>query len=152
MFKSKNEPVTVKQSEPVVNSFTSNTNTNTNTMDSIAEGTVFTGNITASKGIKINGVIKGSVTCNGKVIVGKSGIIEGEIKCLNAEIEGVLKSAITVKELLELKSTANLQGEIITGRLSVEPGASFTGSCKMGGVVKDIKEETTVGQIKEKTA
>jgi len=36
--------------------------------------------------------------------------------------------------------------------LSVEPGASFTGSCKMGGVVKDIKEETTVGQLKEKTA
>ncbi len=140
----------VKQPEPSVNSFTSNTNTNI--MDSIAEGTVFTGNITASKGIKINGIVKGSVICNGKVIVGKTGIIEGEIKCLNAEIEGVLKSAITVKELLELKSTANLQGEIITGRLSVEPGASFTGSCKMGGVVKDIKEETTVGQLKEKTA
>ena len=139
-----------KQPEPSVNSFTSNTNTNI--MDSIAEGTVFTGNITASKGIKINGIVKGSVICNGKVIVGKTGIIEGEIKCLNAEIEGVLKSAITVKELLELKSTANLQGEIITGRLSVEPGASFTGSCKMGGVVKDIKEETTVGQLKEKTA
>jgi len=121
-------------------------------MDSIAEGTVFTGNITASKGIKINGIIKGSVFCNGKVIVGKTGIIEGEIKCQNAEIEGVLKSAITVKELLELKATANLQGEIITGRLSVEPGASFTGSCKMGGVVKDIKEETPVGQLKEKTA
>ena len=150
MFKSKNEPVMVKQPEPSVNSFTSNTNTNI--MDSIAEGTVFTGNITASKGIKINGIDKGSVICNGKVIVGKTGIIEGEIKCLNAEIEGVLKSAITVKELLELKSTANLQGEIITGRLSVEPGASFTGSCKMGGVVKDIKEETTVGQLKEKTA
>ena len=140
----------VKQPEPSVKSFTSNTNTNI--MDSIAEGTVFTGNITASKGIKINGIVKGSVICNGKVIVGKTGIIEGEIKCLNAEIEGVLKSAITVKELLELKSTANLQGEIITGRLSVEPGASFTGSCKMGGVVKDIKEETTVGQLKEKTA
>jgi len=150
MFKSKNEPVMVKQPEPSVNSFTSNTNTNI--MDSIAEGTVFTGNITASKGMKINGIVKGSVICNGKVIVGKTGIIEGEIKCLNAEIEGVLKSAITVKELLELKSTANVQGEIITGRLSVEPGASFTGSCKMGGVVKDIKEETTVGQLKEKTA
>lgn len=121
-------------------------------MDSIAEGTVFNGNITASKGIKISGVVKGSVICNGKVIVGKTGIIEGEIKCFNAEIEGTLKSAITVKELLELKATANLQGEIITGRLSVEPGASFTGSCKMGGVVKDIKEENTVGQLKEKTA
>ncbi len=150
MFKSKNEPVMVKQSEPSSNSF--NSNSNTNTMDSIAEGTVFSGNITASKGIKINGVVKGSVICNGKVIVGKTGVIEGEIKCLNAEIEGTLKSAITVKELLELKSTANLQGEIITGRLSVEPGASFTGSCKMGGVVKDIKEETSLGQLKEKTA
>lgn len=120
--------------------------------DKISEGTIFQGDIISSKGIRIDGTIKGSVTCDGKIVVGKSGIVEGDIKCHHAEIEGVLKSAIFVKELLELKATANLSGEITTGRLSVEPGATFTGSCKMGGIVKEFKEEKTVGALKEKTA
>ncbi len=141
MFKSKTETIMVKQNEAT-----------SSLADKIADGTIFNGNITSSKGIRIDGVVKGSVSCDGKVVVGKTGIIEGEIKCHNAEIEGTLKSSITVKELLELKSTANLQGEIITGRLSVEPGASFTGSCKMGGVVKEFKEEKSAGALNEKTA
>ena len=139
MFKSKNEEVMVKHTESLLD-------------DRISEGTIFQGDIISSKGIRIDGVIKGSVTCEGKIVVGKSGVVEGDIKCHYAEIEGVLKSAIFVKELLELKSTANLMGEIITARLSVEPGATFTGSCKMGGVVKEFKEEKTVGTLKEKTA
>ena len=138
MFKSKNDDIMVK-------------NTDNSLADKISEGTVFQGDIISSKGIRIDGLIKGSVTCDGKIVVGKSGVVEGDIRCHNAEIEGVLKSAIFVKELLELKATANLMGEITTGRLSVEPGANFTGSCKMGGVVKEIKEEK-VGALKEKTA
>ncbi len=128
------------------------TESNSNLADKIAEGTIFQGDIISSKGIRIDGTIKGSVTCEGKIVVGKSGIVEGDIRCHHAEIEGVIKSSIFVKELLELKSTANLSGEITTGRLSVEPGATFTGSCKMGGVVKEFKEEKTLGALKEKTA
>lgn len=141
MFKGKQEVVMVK-----------NTDSSAATLDRISEGTVFQGDIVSSKGIKIDGIIKGSVTCEGKIIVGKTGVVEGDIRCHHAEIEGVLKSAIFVKELLELKSSANLMGEITTGRLSVEPGASFTGSCKMGGVVKEFKEEKNLGALKEKTA
>ncbi|MCX6183104.1 MAG: polymer-forming cytoskeletal protein [Bacteroidetes bacterium] len=140
MFKSKNETVMVRTTEA------------SSPADKISEGTIFQGDIISSKGIRIDGVIKGSVTCEGKIVVGRSGIIEGDIKCQNAEVEGIIKSSIFVKELLELKSTANLSGEITTGRLSVEPGATFTGSCKMGGVVKEFKEEKTVGALKEKTA
>ncbi|MFM7023668.1 MAG: polymer-forming cytoskeletal protein [Flavobacteriales bacterium] len=140
MFKSKNEEIMVRS------------NDNNTIADKIAEGTVFQGDIISSKGIRIDGLVKGSVSCDGKIVVGRTGVIEGDIKCQNAEIEGVLKSAILVKELLELKATANLMGEIVTGRLSVEPGATFTGSCKMGGVVKEIKEDKSVGTLKEKTA
>ena len=125
----------------------------TNSIDRIAEGSVLEGNITSTNGIRIDGTVKGSVNCDGKVVVGVGGVVEGEIVCLSADIEGTLKSSIEVKDILELKATSNLQGEIMTGKLSIEPGATFTGSCKMGGVVKGIsKEESTKQDTAEKIA
>lgn len=125
----------------------------TNSIDRIAEGSVLEGNITSTNGIRIDGTVKGSVNCDGKVVVGVGGIVEGEIVCASADIEGTLKSSIEVKDILELKATSNLQGEITTGKLSIEPGATFTGSCKMGGVVKGFsKEEQTSKDAQEKIA
>lgn len=125
----------------------------TNAIDRIAEGTTLEGNLKSSKGIRIDGIVKGSVTCEGKVVVGKNGVIEGEVTCQSADIEGTLKSTIIVKDILELKATSNLHGEITTGKLSIEPGATFTGNCKMGGVIKGIhKEEKKEVLAAEKTA
>lgn len=125
----------------------------TNSIDRIAEGSVLQGDLVSSKGIRIDGTIKGSVKCEGKVVVGRTGIVEGEIFCVSADIEGTLKSSIEVKDILELKSSSNLHGEITTGKLSIEPGATFTGSCKMGGVVKGISSEPqTEAEKQEKTA
>ena len=64
--------------------------------------------------------------------------IDGNIYCKNADIEGKLNGIIEVDELLSLKSTAKLQGEISTNKLSIEPGAIFSGNCKMGAVLKDL--------------
>ena len=131
----------------------SSTVVETNSIDRIAEGSVLEGNLNSSNGIRIDGTVKGSVRCEGKVVVGKSGIVEGEIYCQSADIEGTLKSSIEVKDILELKATSNLHGEISTGKLSIEPGASFTGSCKMGGVIKGIKSEDKKEKLgQEKTA
>jgi len=124
----------------------------TNSIDRIAEGSILEGNITSTNGIRIDGIVKGSVNCEGKVVVGVGGVVEGEIICVAADIEGTLKSSIEVKDILELKATSNLQGEITTGKLSIEPGATFTGSCKMGGVVKGISKEEKTQVEQEKTA
>ncbi len=131
----------------------SSTSFDTNSIDRIAEGTVLEGSLTSSKGIRIDGIVKGSVRCEGKVVVGKNGVIEGEVFCQSADIEGTLRSNIQVKDILELKATSNLQGEITTGKLSIEPGATFTGNCKMGGVIKGInKEEKKENLVAGKTA
>lgn len=115
----------------------------TGVVDMIAAGTVIEGSLNSIKGIRIDGTVKGSVTTEGKLVVGKSGIIEGEIICGNADIEGELKSTIQVKGLLQLKSTANLLGDIVTSKLRIEEGAHFSGNCKMGAVVKDISKKDT---------
>ena len=70
--------------------------------------------------------------------MGPTGKIDGNIYCKNADLEGKLNGAIEVDELLTLKSTAKLQGEISTNKLSIEPGAIFSGNCKMGALLKDL--------------
>lgn len=114
----------------------------TGVVDMVASGTVIEGNISSAKGIRIDGTVKGSISSKGKVVVGKSGVVEGAISCTNADIEGELKSTITVEGLLQLKATAVLLGDIVTGKLAIEPGATFTGNCKMGAVVKDISAKS----------
>lgn len=104
----------------------------------INSDTVIEGSIKASGNLRIDGKLIGTLECKGRVVIGGSGVVEGEIECENAEIEGSIKANITVSDLLSLKSTAKVQGDIITKKLAIEPGATFTGSCSMGGVVKDI--------------
>jgi len=107
----------------------------------IRKGTVIKGDVICSGDIRIDGILSGKLNSEGKVVVGETGKIEGEIICRNADISGTIKAKLTVKELLQLKSTANIVSDINTNKLSIEPGATFTGSCNMGTVVNGIKNE-----------
>ena len=120
------------------------------TINTIGSGTIVTGDIESKGDIRVDGILKGTVNTSGKVVLGKEGIIEGDVSCNNADIAGIVNAKITVTQLLLLKSTAKLNGDIVTNKLSIEPGASFTGSCSMGAVIKDIKEGGKTEQ-KEKT-
>ena len=123
----------------------------TETVNTIGVGTVITGDVKSKGDIRVDGTLKGSVNTLGKVVLGKDGVIEGDVICNSADISGTIKAKITVSQLLSLKTTAKLNGDIITNKLSIEPGASFTGSCSMGAVIKDIKDAGKTEQ-KEKTA
>ncbi|GIK69892.1 MAG: hypothetical protein BroJett020_11870 [Bacteroidota bacterium] len=109
----------------------------------LRNGTHIEGNIRTNGDIRIDGILKGSLTCEGKLVVGESGIIEGEILCKSADISGNLKAKISVKELLQLRSTANINGDIFTSKIAIEPGANFTGNCRMGAVVKGMEKSVT---------
>jgi cytoskeletal protein CcmA (bactofilin family) len=117
----------------------------------IGAGTVITGDIKSKGDIRVDGSLNGSIDTEGKVVVGQGGIVEGDVVCKDADIAGVLKAKISVSQLLSLKSSAKLNGDIITNKLSIEPGASFTGSCSMGAVIKDIKDGGK-SEKREKTA
>ena len=117
----------------------------------IGAGTVITGDIQSNGDIRVDGTLKGSVNTKGKVVLGKEGVIEGDVVCRDADIAGTLKAKITVSQLLTLKASAKLNGDIITNKLAIEPGASFTGSCSMGAVIKDIKN-VGLSEKQEKSA
>ncbi len=105
----------------------------------IGKGTVLEGNIETYGNIRIEGKIIGNIKSKSKIALGNSSHIEGNIIAQNADIEGQVRGRLEISELLVLKSTAVINGDILTGKLVVEPGAVFNGTCKMGAAVKDIK-------------
>jgi len=104
----------------------------------IGTGTKIKGNINSEGDIRIDGTLIGKINSKGKVVIGPTGIVEGEITCQNADISGKVKIKITVADVLLLKPTAELSGDIITNKLAIESGATFSGTCSMGAIVKDI--------------
>ncbi len=107
----------------------------------IVEGTSIEGEIKCESNIRIDGVFKGNLTTKGRLVVGPAGTIDGTVICQNAEIEGLVKGHLSVQQLLSLKGNAKVEGDIFTDKLAVEPGASFTGACNMGGKVKELKKD-----------
>ncbi len=101
------------------------------TINTLGKGTKITGDIQSEGDFRIDGTLIGSITSKGKIVVGTSGIIEGDVNCQNADISGKLKANLKALELLSLKSTSDVTGEIITNKLAIEPGAKFSGSCNM---------------------
>lgn len=118
----------------------------------LAKGTVFTGDIQSEGSFRIEGQLKGTLKTPGKIVVGETGFIDGEIECGHADFEGKFKGKMTIKENLTLKATANIQGEVSTGKLSIEPGATLNGSCSMNGSVKSLKDERKGKQQSGKSA
>jgi cytoskeletal protein CcmA (bactofilin family) len=104
-----------------------------NVSNSIVEGTLINGNITASNDIRIDGTLIGKLDCKGRVIIGPQGKIEGDVTCINAIIEGSFTGNIAVNELLTVKEAAVVTGDIVTDKLMVYTGAVFNVSCTMGG-------------------
>jgi cytoskeletal protein CcmA (bactofilin family) len=109
----------------------------------IGVGTSITGNIESNGDIRIDGTLKGTLNTKGKVVIGETGSIQGEVSCRNSDVSGKIEGKINVLELLSLKLTAKIFGDIITNKLAIEPGAVFTGTCNMSkpaGLNGDVKQ------------
>jgi len=104
----------------------------TTSSNSLVQGTNVEGTVQAEKDIRIDGTMKGTLICKGKVIIGPTGTIIGDVQCENAVIEGRFEGVMTVGEVLHVKETAKVEGDISTQKLIVQPGSLFNVKCKMG--------------------
>lgn len=118
----------------------------------LGAGTTIKGDIQSNGDFRIDGILLGSIQSKGKIVIGETGNVEGEVNCRNADVSGTVKAQITVSELLTLKSTARLSGEITTSKLSIEPGAKFSGTCNMSETSAGARAEKPVvdGTLREK--
>ncbi len=114
----------------------------TSSINIINNGTVIKGDINATGDFRLDGTLEGNIQLNGKLVVGETGIVNGNILCVNANIIGTVNGNLSVKELLSLHVTARVKGDILINKLSIEPGAVFTGKCRMLDEVRQQHAET----------
>lgn len=115
----------------------------------IGKGSSFVGDIKSDGDFRIDGKVEGNIKTSGRVVIGQEGSVDGTVECTHADIEGKFSGNLNVDQLLSLKTTAHISGEVVLGKLSVEPGATFNASCNMKGSIKALKNEIPK---KEKTA
>lgn len=110
----------------------------------IGGGTKIVGDITSAGDVRIDGHLSGNIVIAGKFVLGATGVVEGNITSVNADLSGEVKGTVKISEMLSLKSTARINGDIETSKLMIEPGAVFTGTCNMGAKVKNLSSTQNV--------
>lgn len=119
----------------------------------IEKSTKFNGDIVSEADFRIDGSLEGTIRTSGKVIVGKEGKVTGTLECETADVEGKVKGSLSVNNTLFLKSTSNIEGEVLIGKLTVESGATFNANCSMKSHEdKQIKPISKLTNTHEKTA
>ncbi|MCT4698379.1 MULTISPECIES: bactofilin family protein [Tenacibaculum] len=116
----------------------------------VGKNTQITGEIISEGDFRIDGTLDGTIKTNGRVIIGESGFVKGKVECTNADVEGKFSGELIVSNTLTVKTSANINGDVVIGKLSVEPGASFNATCAMKGAVKELNKDEQ--KRKEKTA
>lgn len=107
----------------------------------IGAGTVISGNIESIGDIRIDGILKGNLTCKSKILLGPAAIIEGNIIANQADILGRVLGKVKVNDLLYLHGKAVIEGNIQTAKLQIESPASFNGECQMGANIVELNIE-----------
>jgi len=115
----------------------------------IGIGTEIAGDIKSNSDIRIDGTLNGNLETKGKLVIGETGKIKGEIICKNSDVLGLVEGKIKVLELLSLKTTAKILGDISTKKLAIEPGSIFTGNCLMNEQVSFNGKKENKFQAKE---
>ena len=118
----------------------------------IAKNSTFVGEISSDGDFRVDGILEGTLKTKGKVIIGVDGFIKGTIEATNAEIEGKFSGQLSIANILTIKATANISGDVVVGKLSIEPGATFNASCAMKGALKELNKSNETKQASEKTA
>ena len=110
----------------------------TTQQNTLAKGTTITGDIISDGDFRIEGTVQGNVKTSGKVVIGRTGIINGTLKSTNADIEGKFSGKLMLSDTLSLRASAFVEGEVSVGKLAVETGATFNATCVMKGTIKEL--------------
>ena len=104
---------------------------NVNSISRISAGTVIKGEIQSPYDIRIDGTFEGRVQTKGRVVIGESAFVKGDVICENADLWGKVEGNLYVKDTLSLMEGCSMEGNLHVKRLSVELGSTFNGNCRM---------------------
>ena len=104
----------------------------------ISAGTKLKGDISSNGDLRIDGTIISNIQSSAKIIIGASGVVEGDITGNQADIVGKVSGNIKAKEILQLRGESVVTGNLYAGKLQVEPSATFNGQCHMGANIVEM--------------
>ncbi len=96
----------------------------------------FKGELSFEGGVKIDGRFEGSIKTTGQVLISKGGQVQADVQARQLVLEGQLLGNLSAQDLVDLRSTANLQGDVHAAKLVVVEGATLVGRCEVGPNVK----------------
>ena len=102
-----------------------------NEISRLSAGTSLKGTMVSSSDIRIDGRFEGKIITEGKILIGESSVIKGDVIARSADVWGKIEGDLTIGDVLSLKDGCSLTGNAEVVKLSVEIGSSFNGSCKM---------------------
>lgn len=114
----------------------------------IGAGTTLKGDISSNSDLRIDGTVIGNINCSAKIIVGSSGVVEGDIAGNQADIVGKVSGNIRSKELLQLRGECVVTGNLYAGKLQIEPSATFNGQCHMGANIVEMTSNEQQAAVK----
>ncbi len=114
----------------------------------ISAGTTLKGDISSNSDLRIDGTIIGNIHSSAKIIIGASGVVEGDINGNQADVVGKVSGNIRAKELLQLRGESVVEGNLYAGKLQIEPSATFNGQCHMGANVVGMNNNDQQAIIK----
>lgn len=97
----------------------------------VGKATVVTGNMVIQNSLRVDGKVKGKIEVTDTVIVGKEGVVEGEIQAKDVLVGGKIVGNISASSKVLLESNAKVFGDIKASQLVVDEGALFDGQCSM---------------------
>lgn len=106
-------------------------NLNVNSISRISAGTLIKGEIVSPYDIRVDGTFEGKIQSKGRVVIGETAIIKGDVICENIDLWGKVEGNVFVKDTLALMEGCSVTGNLNIKRLSVELGAIFNGNCRM---------------------
>jgi cytoskeletal protein CcmA (bactofilin family) len=98
----------------------------------IGPGMRLVGDCEVEGAIRIEGSVQGNIRAGKAVVVGKDGVVEGDISTQDAVIAGKVRGTLRADSRLEIQATSRIEGEIIAARLQLEEGALLNGTVQMG--------------------
>jgi cytoskeletal protein CcmA (bactofilin family) len=109
-----------------------NTNESPDKLNRLVEGTKIIGDLTTDSNIRVDGEVVGNINCAGKVVIGETALIKGNLSCNEADVEGTIEGDLIIEALLVLREKSKISGNIATSKIEIHQGAIFLGNCEMG--------------------
>ncbi len=100
----------------------------------IGNGMKVVGNCETEGTLRIEGELEGTVRAGKAVVVGKDGVVQGDIYTQDAIIGGKVTGTVVAESRLELQATCVIDGEIQARRIKLDEGGKVNGEIRTGEV------------------